>query len=38
MKTRDMTAQDCLELLRKIRDVTFSTVDAQGYSDRKSVV
>ncbi len=37
MKTRDMTAQDCLELLREIRDVTFSTVDAQGHPQARVI-
>jgi hypothetical protein len=31
MKTRDMAAQDCLALLREIRDVTFSTVDGEEF-------
>lgn len=30
MQTKDMTAQDCLNLLRAIKDVTFSTVDEEG--------
>ena len=30
MQTKDMKVQDCLDLLRTIRDVTFSTVDGEG--------
>ena len=26
-----MNAQDCLKMLREMRDVAFSTVDAQGF-------